>query len=65
MKETTIPAIEEAVKERQHAAAEDRVPDEAPRCQYSEWSDRLGDMVRCGLPAHGPKVKHGEWRVIG
>lgn len=28
------------------------------RCKYEEWSGDLGEMVRCGLAEHGPKVRH-------
>lgn len=36
-------------------------PVSIPQCRYTEWSSDLGETVKCGLPEHGPKVKHGAW----
>ena len=30
-------------------------------CSYREYDPESGDMMACGKPAHGPKVKHGSW----
>ena len=30
-------------------------------CNYSEWSEQIGETVQCGLPAHSLKQKHGDW----
>ena len=39
--------------------------EEAPQCSYTEWSSELGETVRCGLPAHSHKVRHGSFQRGG
>lgn len=30
-------------------------------CGFVAYNDNDGEWYTCGLPAHGPKVKHGAW----
>jgi hypothetical protein len=36
---------------------------EIKMCGYTEFDGQTGEIIHCGLPEHGPKVRHGnQWR---
>lgn len=54
-----------AGQKREPSIMAEGFPVSVPQCQYREWSGDLGAQVKCGLPEHGPKTRHGNWRVVG
>lgn len=37
---------------------------ERPICGFEAFNEQDGENYRCELPAHGQKVKHGNWRKL-
>jgi DNA-directed RNA polymerase subunit RPC12/RpoP len=37
---------------------------EAVMCKYTEYDPDTGETMACGLPEHGPKIKHARWRKL-
>ena len=45
---TNVPILEHAVPAK-------------PVCGFKAYNDQDGEDYTCGLPPHGPKIKHGSW----